>query len=102
LVSEMLAKRRFKHLRFVWGRVREKDISHVMALLPKEATYYFCAADIERALPAKDMAAQGAAFSLQGKAYASVWAALRAAKAEAEPDDLIYVGGSTFVVAEVL
>ena len=102
LVMEMIAKRRFKHLRIVWGMVRDKDISHVMALLPKEATYYFCAADIERALPAKDMAAQGAAFSLQGKAYASVWAALRAAKAEAEPDDLIYVGGSTFVVAEVL
>ena len=102
LVMEMIEKRKFKHLRIVWGMVSDKDISHVMALLPKDATYYFCAADIERALPAKDMAAQGAAFSLQGKAYASVWAALQAAKAEADPDDLIYVGGSTFVVAEVL
>lgn len=82
--------------------VRDKDISHVMALLPSYATYYFCAADIERAMPAAEMAAQGQARSLQGKAYASVFAALQAAKAEADPDDLIYVGGSTFVVAEVL
>ncbi len=102
LVMEMIEKRRFKHLRIVWGMVRDKDIAHVMALLPTYATYYFCAADIERAMPAADMAAQGHARSLQGKAYASVWAALQAAKAEADPDDLIYVGGSTFVVAEVL
>lgn len=56
LVMEMLEKRRFSHLRIVWGMVRDKDISHVMALLPSYATYYFCAADIERAMPAKEIA----------------------------------------------
>lgn len=102
LVLQMIEKRRFKHLRIVWGMVNDKDIAHILELLPAYATYYFCAANIERAKPAPDMAAMGAAQGLQGRAYPSVQAALQAAKAEADPEDLIYVGGSTFVVAEVL
>lgn len=102
LVMEMLGKKKFKHLRIVWGMVNDKDITQVMALLPSYATYYFCAASVERAMPAEKIAEVGHARSLRGQAYPSVQAALQAAKAEAAPDDLIYVGGSTFVVAEVV
>jgi dihydrofolate synthase/folylpolyglutamate synthase len=89
-------------LHMVIGMVKDKDISKVLSLLPKEATYYFCSPNLERAKPAKELAAEATAFYLQGKAYSSVREALDHAIASADKDDLIFVGGSTFVVGEIV
>lgn len=86
----------------VIGMVKDKDISKILSLLPKQAVYYFCNAAIPRALPAAELQEQAKQFDLQGNAYASVSEAWLAAKDQARPDDLIFIGGSTFVVAEVL
>lgn len=91
----------FNRLHVVMGFVKDKDISGVLQLFPRDATYYFCAADIPRSLPVADLAALARSIGLNGKEYSSVNEALAAAKKQAENDDFIYVGGSTFVVAEV-
>ncbi|MEE1943471.1 folylpolyglutamate synthase/dihydrofolate synthase family protein [Pedobacter sp. KR3-3] len=91
-----------EQLHMVIGMVKDKDISGVLALLPKEAIYYFCQPQLERALDATELAQQAAAFGLQGKTFASVALALADAKQSAGPKDLIFVGGSTFVVAEMI
>jgi dihydrofolate synthase/folylpolyglutamate synthase len=90
------------HLHIVIGMVKDKDINGVLALLPSDASYYFCQPELERALPAGELAAQAVAFQLNGVVYDSVPEALSAAKSNAADDDLIFIGGSTFVVAEVL
>lgn len=89
-------------LRIVFGMVSDKDIAGVLALMPKHAVYYFAAADIPRAFPAQDLKNIAEAFMLNGRAYPSVKEALKAAKNDATADDFIFVGGSNFVVAEVL
>jgi len=91
-----------KHLHFVLGVVNDKDISTILDLLPKEAIYYFCKANIPRALNADELAAQALLHNLNGKVYSSVKEALSAAKQNARTDDFIFIGGSTFTVAEVL
>ena len=73
----------------------------MLALLPKEATYYFCAANIPRALPVSELAEQAAKLGLQGQTYGSVTAAVAAARKAAQAGDVVFIGGSTFVVAEV-
>jgi dihydrofolate synthase/folylpolyglutamate synthase len=82
--------------------VSDKDVSKVLSLLPKEAQYYFCKAQLPRALDAKTLREKGLENDLKGKAYTSVRNALKAAKKAAQPNDLVVVGGSTFVVAEVV
>jgi len=89
-------------LHMVIGLVNDKDISSMLSLLPKVATYYFCRPDIPRGLDASQLAAQGASQCLKGRRYPSVIQGYSAAISSAQPDDLIYVGGSMFVVAEVL
>lgn len=89
-------------LHIVIGMVKDKDISGVLALLPKNASYYFCQPQLERALAANELAQQAAEFGLKGKTYASVAEALASAKQNAKPKDLVFVGGSTFVVAEMI
>ncbi len=89
-------------LHFVLGMVSDKDISRILFLLPKNAVYYFCKADIPRALPAAELAVQAAKAGLRGKVYACVQDALIAAKEAAAVDDLVFIGGSTFTVAEVV
>lgn len=91
-----------EQLHLVIGMVKDKDISAVLALLPKNAVYYFCQPQLERALPAKELAQQAAALQLNGNIFTSVKLALEAAKNNANKDDLIFVGGSTFVVAEII
>lgn len=90
------------HLHMVIGMVKDKDISGVLKLLPPEARYYFCQPDLERALPAAELARQALDHQLIGDVFQSVQLALTAAKNDANDDDLIFVGGSTFVVSEVL
>jgi dihydrofolate synthase/folylpolyglutamate synthase len=82
--------------------VKDKDISSILELLPKTATYYFTQPDLERALPATELLSKAEAFTLKGTVHPDVKSALAAAKAAASPADLIFVGGSTFVVAEVI
>lgn len=91
-----------QHLHLVLGMVKDKDISGVLAILPKNATYYFCQPALERALPAQELAAQANEFGLKGKTFANVANAFQNAKEMADPNDLIFVGGSTFVVAEII
>lgn len=92
-----------QHLHMVIGMVKDKDINAVLALLPKTATYYFCQPQLERALAANDLKVQATnSHQLHGTAFETVEKAISAAKANAKENDLIFIGGSTFVVAEAL
>lgn len=91
----------YRHLHVVIGMVKDKEIDHALALLPKEATYYFTKAQIPRALAEDELAAKGATYGLKGTHYVSVPEALKAARSAAHGDDLILVCGSVFVVGEV-
>jgi dihydrofolate synthase / folylpolyglutamate synthase len=91
-----------RKIHIVWGMVSDKDHGPVLALLPKNATYYYCRPDIPRGLSAGEMHKKAMAFGLHGKPFESVNDALVSAKANASAEDVIFVGGSTFVVAEVV
>ncbi|MFN3996570.1 bifunctional folylpolyglutamate synthase/dihydrofolate synthase [Algoriphagus sp.] len=91
----------FEKLWMVIGMVQDKDISKILAMLPKEANYIFCQADIPRALAANLLAEKAAEFGLKGETIPKVNEALTFARKNAGTDDLIFVGGSTFVVAEI-
>ncbi len=91
-----------KKLHFIIGMVNDKDIAGVLALLPKEAVYYFTKASIPRAMPEHQLMQMATYFGLNGAAYEHVQDALADAKMYADTNDLIFVGGSTFVVAEAL
>ena len=88
--------------RLVIGMVGDKDITSMLNLLPKDAIYYFCNAQIPRALPAEELKAKASEFGLKGNAYPSVAEALEAAKRDASTSDFIFVGGSNFTVAEII
>lgn len=92
----------YKQLHFVMGVVNDKDISQILSMLPKDALYYFCRPDIPRGLDAESLKLKAESFGLQGQAYSSVKQALNAAQKEAAESDLVFVGGSTFVVAEIV
>lgn len=100
-ILSQLKTYQFARLWMILGMVQDKDISKILTLLPKEATYLFCNADIPRALPASQLAEKASLFGLDGKTIPNVNEALNFARKNAEPDDLIFVGGSTFVVAEI-
>ncbi|HVA99068.1 MAG TPA: folylpolyglutamate synthase/dihydrofolate synthase family protein [Bacteroidia bacterium] len=91
-----------KKLHFVIGMVNDKDINSVLALLPKNAIYYFCKANIPRALNEKELQQKAMQFGLKGNAFTTVSEAIKAAKKNASNKDLIFIGGSTFVVAEAI
>jgi len=91
-----------QHLHIVLGMVRDKDITSILKLLPKQALYYFTQADSPRSLPAEILHQMGTEHGLRGSVHTTVHGALQAARSAATKDDFIYVGGSTFVVAEVL
>jgi dihydrofolate synthase/folylpolyglutamate synthase len=101
-VLKNIAATPYEHLHMVIGMVNDKDISKVLNLLPANATYYFCRPDIPRGLEAESIKKQAEKFDLHGNAYPSVKAGLTAAQQKAKNDDLVFVGGSTFVVAEVV
>ncbi|WPR76678.1 folylpolyglutamate synthase/dihydrofolate synthase family protein [Algoriphagus sp. NG3] len=91
----------FGKLWLVLGMVQDKDISKVLSMLPLSAHYVFCEANIPRALPAEEMAEKAAYFGLKGEIIPEVNKALAFARKNAGENDLIFVGGSTFVVAEI-
>lgn len=90
------------HLHFVLGVVRDKEISKMLACLPRNARYYFAKADIPRGMPADELQTKAADYMLLGNAYESIASAFAAAKSSAQSEDVIFVGGSCFTVAEVL
>lgn len=89
-------------LRIVFGMVSDKDVSGALDLLPRNAQYYFCNASVKRALPADELAGKAREAGLCGTACGSVAQAYRMACQEALPNDIIYIGGSSFVVADLL
>ena len=100
-VTAQLARTPHHRLHVVFGVVNDKDVTAMLGLLPKDALYYFTKASVPRALPETVLAEKAAAFGLRGQCYATVAEARRAALAAAADDDLIYIGGSNFVVAEL-
>ena len=100
-ILEQLSQEQYRQLHWVFGVVGDKPAEKVLKLLPSSAKYYFCAARIPRAMPAERLSTEAASFGLKGEAYADVQTALAAARKSASADDLILVGGSTYVVAEV-
>jgi dihydrofolate synthase / folylpolyglutamate synthase len=90
------------HLHFIFGVVNDKQIDHILTMLPKDATYYFCKANIPRGLDQDELKRKAEFSGLTGLSYPSVTVALNAAKENASSNDLIFIGGSTFVVAEVV
>jgi dihydrofolate synthase / folylpolyglutamate synthase len=101
-VVEQIRQTPFRNLHIVFGTVSDKDPVKILALLPKEATYYFCKANIPRAMDQFQLKETAALSGLTGDAYLTVAEAFDAARKHAGPDDFIFIGGSTFVVAEVL
>lgn len=100
-VLQMLNTIPHKRLHIVFGMVKDKDADSILSLLPQNATYYFCAAEIPRAMDASELADKARVFGLNSNVLSSVVDAIKNAKSSADPDDLIFIGGSTFVVAEI-
>lgn len=101
-VLSQLKKQEYKNLHIVLGVVSDKNLTTVLPLFPKKAAYYFCKPDIPRGLNAEVLQEQAVAFMLKGDVYNSVNEAYKSALQKASTNDLIYVGGSTFVVAEII
>ncbi len=102
LVMHQLKRLQYGKLHIVLGVVNDKSLSDILPLFPKEATYYFCQANIPRALEVDNLVAACRIHHMLGTAYLSVEEAYAAALANAHIDDVVFVGGSTFTVAEVL
>lgn len=102
LVVEQINQTAWKQLHMVIGMVNDKDQDEVLSLLPEKAIYYFTKASIPRAAEPEALAAKAESFGLKGNCYPSVRQALSVALANAGENDLVFVGGSTFVVSEIL
>lgn len=101
-ISRQLQNVDCRQMRIVFGMVNDKDISAVLNILPRHAVYYFCAASVKRALDSKSMQERAAQYGLMGDCYNTVGEAYTAAREASSEDDFIYVGGSCFVVADLL
>lgn len=101
-IAQQLKQAHYKQLHIVIGVVNDKEVTAMLDLLPREATYYFTRAGIERALPEGELQAVAAPLGLQGDCYPSVPQAVEAAQKRSLPEDLIFVGGSSFIVADLL
>ncbi|RIA10571.1 dihydrofolate synthase/folylpolyglutamate synthase [Flavobacteriaceae bacterium MAR_2010_72] len=101
-VMEQLVKEHFKQLHIVFGVVNDKDLNTIFPLLPSDAQYYFCKPNIQRGLDAEELKRQANTNGFKGTSYSSVKEAFETAISMSNPDDVIYVGGSTFVVAEII
>lgn len=102
LAFKQLKKEEFLNLHIVLGVVNDKDLERVLPLFPKNASYYFCKPDVPRGLEAEDLKLKAAEYGLEGKVFETVKGAYETALAEALDEDLVFVGGSNFVVAEVV
>lgn len=101
-LAPQLRAQRCRRLRVVFGMAGDKDVRSVLALLPRDAAYYFTQASVRRALSAADLLREAEACGLAGAAYPTVASAYTQALADADADDFLFVGGSSFVVADLL
>ncbi|MBA3662988.1 MAG: bifunctional folylpolyglutamate synthase/dihydrofolate synthase [Bacteroidetes bacterium] len=101
-VIEHLKSITYSKLHFVFGTVNDKEVTKILSMLPKEALYYFVKASVPRALGEKELLEQATKMKLNGKCYSSVHAGIEAAKKAYKKNDLIFIGGSTFVVGDAL
>ena len=102
IVLNQLKKEKYNRLHIVLGVVNDKNLAEILPLFPEEALYYFCKPNIPRGLNTEILKENAAEFNLKGETYISVSNAYENAKKNARSNDFIYVGGSTFVVAEIL
>ncbi len=102
LTMKQLKKENYNNLHIVLGVVSDKKLDDVLGLFPKNARYYFCQPNIPRALNVDALEVKANAFKLKGKKYTSVNEAYKSARENSDKKDIVYIGGSTFVVAEVL
>ncbi len=100
-VLRQIGDQKYDRLHIVWGAVKDKDVSKMLSLLPKSASYYFCQAKIPRAMPVSELKDKAKEFGLMGEMIEDVNQAIVTAKKNASADDMIFIGGSTFVVAEI-
>ena len=101
-IVKQLELQEYDNLRIVMGMVNDKDISTVLSMMPKHAVYYFTQASVKRAMPCRDFMAKAAGYGLEGDAYPTVRQAYEAALHDASQNDLVFVGGSSFIVADLL
>lgn len=101
-VVTQLAKTPHQKLHFVIGMVNDKDLTHVLELLPQQAEYYFTQANIARALPATELQKLAENHNLSGNSFQTVEEAVKSAQFSAVANDVIFIGGSNFVVGEAL
>jgi len=99
---KQLLNTKHQNLHMVFGTNNDKNLDELFPILPKSATYYFCRADVPRALEYEILLETANKYKINGKGYGSVAEAYQAALKSADDEDLIFVGGSTFVVGEVL
>ncbi len=101
-IVKQLSQQQYEKLHVVFGVVNDKDINKILALLPKHAHYYFTRADIPRALPGDELCQKAIVYNLKGDTFPDVAKAIAQARNNASANDLIFIGGSTFVVADAL
>ena len=102
IVVEQIKKTSYNELHIVFGVVNDKSIDSILKLLPKKAQYYFCQAQIPRAMHVDLLFTKAQENQLTGNCFKSVSDAFKKAKSVAKENDLIFIGGSTFVVAEII
>ncbi|MDG5799138.1 bifunctional folylpolyglutamate synthase/dihydrofolate synthase [Marinilabiliaceae bacterium ANBcel2] len=102
IVVEQLEKRKRGKLHIIFGMVNDKETDKIVSLLPKNAIYYFTNASIPRSIPAKELKEICARYNLKGEAYCDVKSAIAKAKKLSTHNDLIFIGGSTFIVADAI
>jgi dihydrofolate synthase/folylpolyglutamate synthase len=101
-VIEQIKNTPHEKLRFVLAMVNDKDVNKVLSMLDKDAEYYLSQAKIPRALPVDELAEKAQQAGLSFTKYATISQALAQAQQDSEENDLVFVGGSTFTVAEVV
>ena len=101
-IVEQIKKTNFEELHIVFGVVNDKSIDGILKLLPKKAQYYFCQAQIPRAMHVDLLFTKAQEHQLTGNCFKSVADAFKSARLVAKENDLIFIGGSTFVVAEII
>ncbi|MCP4311721.1 MAG: bifunctional folylpolyglutamate synthase/dihydrofolate synthase [Bacteroidetes bacterium] len=101
-VMDQVKKTPWKNLHIVWGMVSDKDTGSILPLLPDDASYYFTPSTVPRTLDAEKLRQEAATYGKKGDAFTSVHQAYRAARENAGADDMIFTGGSTFIVADLL
>jgi dihydrofolate synthase/folylpolyglutamate synthase len=100
-IVQQISQQRYSTLYMIIGMVKDKDVTKVLSLLPKDAIYYFCQAKIPRAMEAAVLAEKAKEYNLLGAVIPNVNEAILDARRRAAKDDFIFIGGSTFVVAEI-